>query len=631
MIDGLRRIVAALTADNEGGSAPPINEVFRKLLSLLTREERRYTFLLLVMVLVMALLDVIGIASIMPFMAMLANPEVIETNRWLNAAYTALEFTSTDRFLFFLGIVVFVALVVSVGFKAATFWAIKHFTAMRNYSISRRLVAGYLAQPYDWFLNRHSAELGKSVLSEVQVVVEKALVPMMNVFAQGALIAAVLLLLVVVDPLLALLVGGVMGGVYGVVYLIFRKLVSRIGQDRLRANEARFKVVSEAFGGIKEVKVSGLEQSWLRRFDSAAKQFARTQLIATIVADIPRYLLEIIAFGGMLLLLLLLMARGDGLQTVLPIMALYALAGYRLLPALQVVYGNLTVLRFTVAAIDQLYADISEQRAEHQAQSDTDVIPEKRLASLPAPRQSINLERITYTYPNAKHPTFKQLSISIAAQSTVGFVGKSGSGKTTAVDIIMGLLSPEEGQLRVDDVIITGENFRAWQKTLGYVPQHIFLSDASIAANIAFGVPRKHIDRRAVERAAKIANLHDFIVQELPKGYDTLVGERGLRLSGGQRQRIGIARALYHEPNVLVLDEATSALDSMTEHAVMDAVHNLDRSTTVLLIAHRLTTVRDCDYIYILEHGRVIGEGTYEELSATHSRFRALAGEGPSE
>jgi ABC-type multidrug transport system fused ATPase/permease subunit len=309
--------------------------------------------------------------------------------------------------------------------------------------------------------------------------------------------------------------------------------------------------------------------------------------------------------------------------------SLYALAGYRLLPALQLVYRELTILKFTVPALNRLYEDISEQRTEFQNESEPDESSQALVERLPTPRQSIRLENITYTYPNAKTPTLSQLNISIAAQTTVGFVGKSGSGKTTAVDIILGLLKPEAGQLRVDGVAITAENYGAWQKILGYVPQHIFLSDESIAANIAFGVPRRRIDLQAVERAARIANLHDFIVSELPNGYHTLVGERGLRLSGGQRQRIGIARALYHEPKVIIMDEATSALDNMTELAVMDAVHNLDRSTTVILIAHRLTTVRDCDHIYLLDHGKVIGEGSYDELSTTHSRFRALAGENP--
>jgi ABC-type bacteriocin/lantibiotic exporter with double-glycine peptidase domain len=342
------------------------------------------------MILIMAFLEAVGIASIMPFMALLASPEVIETNRWLNAVYTTLGYTDPDDFLFFLGVVVFGLLVISVAFKATTTWAITHFTTMRNYSIARRLVAGYLAQPYDWFLNRHSADLGKAALSEVQVVVDKALMPMMHLLAEGALVVAILLLLVAVDPKLAFLVGGIMGGVYSAIYLVFHKLVLRIGEDRLTANEARFKVVSEAFGGIKEVKVGGIERHWLSRFDSAARKLARTQLTATIVSQMPRFLLEIIAFGGMLLLLLFLMARGDGLQTVLPIVSLYALAGYRLLPALQLVYRELTILRFTVPALNRLYEDISEQRSEFQNESEPDESSQALVERLPTPRQSID-------------------------------------------------------------------------------------------------------------------------------------------------------------------------------------------------------------------------------------------------
>ena len=600
----------------------------RKVMTLLTPTEQRRAYVLLGMILMMALLEVVGIASIMPFMAMLANPEIVESNRWLNNIYTTLGFTSTDRFLFFLGVAVFIVFLVSVVFKGVTTWAILHFSTMRGYSIARRLVGGYLARPYDWFLNRHSAELGKAALSEVQIVVEKGILPLIRMLAHGTVVVAILSLLVVVDPLLALLVGGVFGGAYGMIFLIFRRLVTRVGRDRLAANEARFKVVSEAFGGVKEVKVSGLEHRWNRRFNSAAKRFARTHLISRIVSDMPKYFLEIVAFGGILSLLLFLMARGDSLQTVLPIMSLYALGSYRLMPALQLVYRELTSFRFAIPAIDRLYEDISEQGAQFLAEPNSEASSEGVVAKLPTPCRSIRLENITYTYPNANHPTLSGFNISIAAQTTVGFVGKSGSGKTTAVDIILGLLKPEAGHVRVDDVAITAENYGAWQKTLGYVPQHIFLCDDSIAANIAFGVPKKNIDRQAVERAARIANLHDFVVKELSDGYDTLVGERGLRLSGGQRQRIGIARALYHEPKVIIMDEATSALDNMTELAVMEAVHNLDSSTTVLLIAHRLTTVRDCDHIYILESGKVIGEGSYEDLSANHSRFRELAGEG---
>lgn len=595
-------------------------DIIRKLAALLSPKELRQTYLLLGMFVVMAMLDVAGIASIIPFMAVLASPEIVQSNRFLNAAYTALGFEEPNRFLFFLGVLVFVTLVVSITFKGVTNWAILHFNAMRNYSVSRRLVAGYFGKSYEWFLNRHSAELGKAALSEVQFVVEKGMVPVMRMLSNGTVVVAILLFLIAVDPVLAFLVGGVIGGAYTLIYLTFRRLLSRIGEDRVTANAARFKVLSETLGGIKEIKLGRLAHGALKSFDSAAKRFSRTQLIGAALSVLPRFALEIVSFGSILLLILFLMRREEGLEAVLPVISVYAFAGYRLMPALQMVYDQATMLRFTGPAIDRLYDDFAAIEAE-----DESVLPApKKLV----PERTISFDNVTYVYPNAERSAIKELSLVIPVQSTVGIVGKSGSGKTTAVDVILGLLRPNNGYLRVDDIEIALENLGSWQGSLGYVPQQIFLSDDSIAANIAFGRPRKSIDRQAVERAARAANLHDFIVEELPDGYDTIVGERGIRLSGGQRQRIGIARALYNGPQVLVLDEATSALDSVTEEAVMDAVHNLGGKTTIILIAHRLTTVRECDYIFILEQGELVGEGTYEDLSANHPRFRALAGHG---
>lgn len=592
--------------------------VARKVLALLSPKERKHSYLLLGMILVMAFLDVVGIASIMPFMAVLANPDIVQTNRWLNEVYTGLEFNDPQRFLFFLGIVVFVALVVSIVFRAATTWAITHFSQMRNYSIACRLVAGYLAQPYEWFLSHHSAELGKAVLSEVQQVVASALMPIMRLLAQGAVVVAILILLVVVDPMLALVVGGAMGGAYGAIYVVLRNTLQRLGHDRVAADEARFKVVSESFGGIKAVKLAGLEQIALVRFDTAAKRFAVTQRTAQVVALLPRFLMEIVAFGGSLLLVLFLMRQAYGLQGALPKIALYALAGYRMMPALQMAYADATILRFAGPALDRLDRDLREAGISQKL--------DRSSASIIVPRNEIRLDDVTYAYPNSDTPAIEGLRLTIAAQTTVGFVGETGSGKTTTVDIILGLLNPQSGSIRVDGTVISKENRREWQSALGYVPQHIFLSDETVAANIAFGAPNEEIDKELVERAAGIANLHEFVVNELPNGYDTIVGERGIRLSGGQRQRIGIARALYHKPKVLIFDEATSALDNLTEQAVMDAVHNLEGEVTIILIAHRLSTVRECDRIFLLDHGRLIGEGTYNELKVSSSRFRAMAG-----
>jgi ATP-binding cassette, subfamily B, bacterial PglK len=252
-----------------------------------------------------------------------------------------------------------------------------------------------------------------------------------------------------------------------------------------------------------------------------------------------------------------------------------------------------------------------------------------REATPPLPfKHSLDLRNLVFSYPEAKEAAIKKLNLSLKANSSIAFVGSTGSGKTTLVDIILGLLTPDEGELAVDGVAITPKNVRNWQRNLGYVPQHIYLSDNSIAQNIAFGIPKDKIDLTAVEKAARIANLHDFIINDLPGGYETIVGERGIRLSGGQRQRIGIARALYHDPAVLILDEATSALDNVTEESVFEAIRNVAKSKTAIMIAHRISTVRDCDVIYVIEQGRIVSQGSYEELLGSSDRFRALAQAG---
>jgi len=309
------------------------------------------------------------------------------------------------------------------------------------------------------------------------------------------------------------------------------------------------------------------------------------------------------------------MVKSGDLDAALPIIALYAFAGYRLLPALQQIYGAISQLRFAGPAVDVLSADLSSLQGANA-----------QLASLSQLmlNQSITLNHVSYRYPNSSKFALKNIDLTIPAQSMVGFVGPTGSGKTTIVDLILGLLEPQEGRLSIDDQYITAANCRQWQRSIGYVPQQIYLADDSVAANIAFGVSPKDIDQLAVERAAKIANLHEFVTKDLPHGYATTVGERGVRLSGGQRQRIGIARALYFNPQVLVMDEATSALDNLTERAFMEAVNHLRHDMTLILIAHRLSTVRQCDHIYFLEEGELKASGTYEELKANNSKFAAM-------
>lgn len=586
-----------------------------KLLDLLTPPERKRAYLLLGMILLMAMLDMVGVASIMPFMAVLANPELIETNAFLNAAYTKLHFTNPQQFLFALGIVVFVLLVVSLAFKALTTYAQLRFTLMRENSIGNRLVEGYLHQPYSWFLGRHSADMGKTILLEVNMVILQGVMPMMTLIAQGAVATALLTLLILIDLQLALIVGLTLAAAYALTFTATQRLLTRLGTERLTANQARFIAVSEAFSAFKEVKVGGFEQAYINRFSDPAQTFARHQATAQVISQLPRFALEAIAFGGMLLVVLYLIAQSGSFASALPIIALYAFAGYRLMPALQQIYGAVTQLRFAGPAVHALHADLMSLQPVHPN-------PSQDAFAL---KQTITLNQIQYRYPNAPNPALKNVSLTISAKSTVGLVGATGSGKSTIVDLILGLLDAQEGTLAVDGKAITEYNRRSWQRALGYVPQQIYLADDTVAANIAFGLDAKDIDQAAVERAATIANLHEFVVSELPQQYQTTVGERGVRLSGGQRQRIGIARALYHNPQVLILDEATSALDSLTEQAVMEAVHNLGHEITIILIAHRLSTVKACDTIFLLEKGELKAHGTFDELTQANERFRAMA------
>jgi len=571
------------------------------------------------MILVMAFLDMLGVASILPFIAVLVNPELTQTNTVFNIALTTsshIGIYTTDQFLFALGVLVFVLLVISLTFKGLTTYVQTRFTLMREYSIGKRLIEGYLHQPYSWFLNRHSTDLGKNILSQVNTVIINGMLPLMTLIAQSTVALALLILLLVIDPLLALSVGVVMVLAYVAIYAFVSARLKRLGHACVQADQERFAAVSEAFGAAKEVKIGGLEQAYIQRFAAPAKVYVQSESSARIIGQLPRFALEVVAFGGLLLIILYLMARSVSFTAVLPVIALYAFAGYRLIPALQQIYQSLTQLRFINPALDALHKDVSSLEVSNIQQTQ---INRLRLT------QKIQLTKVSYRYPSASQPALKSIDLIIHAHSTVGFVGATGSGKTTLVDVILALLEPQEGILTVDGQPITLANCRQWQRIIGYVPQQFYLADDSVAANIAFGMNVKDIDQKAVERVAKIANLHEFVTNDLPQGYATTVGERGVRLSGGQRQRIGIARALYHNPQVLILDEATSALDNLTEQAVMEAVNNLGHEITIIMIAHRLSTVRQCDQIYLLDRGELKASGTYEILKQQNEQFKKLS------
>ena len=593
-------------------------KTFNKFLYLLTSHERKRMYLLIGMILIMALFDMLGVASIMPFMAVLSNPELVESNSILNKLFKIsgiFGVKTNQEFLYTLGILVFLFLITSLIFRALTLYAQVRFLTAREYLLGKRLIEGYLHQPYSWFLRRHSAELGKTILAEVSEVVGNGIKPLIELIAKGLITLLIISLLIMVDPITSLMVCISLSVIYGIIFYIIRSILSRFGEERLKNNRLRFIAVSEAFGASKEVKIGGLEKNFIKRFSLSSKIYAKTQAYVQVLSQLPRFILEIIIFGGMLLIVLYSMSRSEGVISILPIISLYAFAGYRLMPAIQTMYSSLAQLTYVTAALNKLYFDIKNLKT----------VDKNHHESVMSFNKFINLKNIYYNYPNSSRTTLKNISLTIPVKTTVGLVGTTGSGKTTTVDIILGLLEAQKGNLEVDGKVITKKNVRSWQRSIGYVPQNIYLSDDTVTANIAFGINPKNIKQDLVEKASKIANLHDFVMNELPQKYETITGERGVRLSGGQRQRIGIARALYHNPKVLVLDEATSALDNQTEKAVMDAVYNLTNDVTIILIAHRLSTVKQCDKIFLFEKGELKNEGTFDELINLNKDFQKTA------
>lgn len=593
----------------------------QKVWTVLDRQERLNAVKVLVTMVAGAFSSAAMVGSIFPFLSVIASPSLIRENAALTWAYDHGGFNSDYNFLVAIGMVSIGVILLSNLVMILQTWAVARYTQMRVHAISRRLISHYLAQPYEYFLMRHSGDMSTNILSEAQQVVSRFLKPLADLISATLTVLAVLMTLLIVDPVITSLVIGIFLVIYGGVTGISRRYLRRLGQRRAQANERRYRIAGEVLGGIKDVKLLGRETVYLDRFNAPSVEMAQSQVGVDVLAQAPRYAIQIVAFGGIIALCLLLLDPSriqdqEGFGDVLPLVGLLAFAGQRLMPELQKLYQSITIMTAGTAALDRIHKDLT-------LGSNT---PLDR--SWPKPlglKQELELSSVSYTYPNAERAGLIDVNVKIMAGERIGVVGTSGAGKTTLVDVILGLLTPQAGSTRVDAKEITADNLRAWQRSVGYVPQDIFLTDASLAENIAIGFDIEEIDAGQVERAARVAELHEFVTSELPDGYATRIGERGVRLSGGQRQRIGIARALYKNADLIVFDEATSALDNLTENAVMKAIEALAGDKTIVIVAHRLSTLKVCDRILLMDKGKITGVGTWEDLHSSNAAFRALS------
>lgn len=592
----------------------------KELYSLLTDEQRKKLRRLQFLVVLMAFAELGSVLSIGPFMALVGDMSQLQSDGIVGDIYRMSGLEDPRTFLFWTGIVVLVALTIAALISMFTIWRLSMYGARVGAELSSRLYSHYMHQPWLFHASGSSSQLTNQIAQECGRITNGIINPLMQMNARIVMAALMAVAIFIFNPAVAITGLVIFAVAYMAMYRIVRQRLIRNGGTITSAQRMRFKLMGEGFGGIKDALLLGRQQVFTDRFDQASIRFADAQGKNQVMSQVPRFVMELVAFGSVIFLILYLLAAHDGnLGTILPLLSVYALAGFKLLPAFQQIYSSISGIRGNLTAFEGLRDDL---RAS--ATATLQLAPNENSGEHLTPRESIELKNVQFTYPGKAEPALRDLTINIGVNQVIGLVGASGSGKSTAIDILLGLIRPENGELLIDGKPITKQQLRAWQNSLGFVPQSIFLADSSIRENIGFGLPPELVDEEKVQRAATMAHL-DELLAELPDGLSTRVGERGVQLSGGQRQRIGIARALYHDADVLILDEATSALDGITEKLIMDAIHDFSGKKTIIMIAHRLATVKKCDSIYLLANGQVTDQGAYSELCQRNDVFKRMA------
>ena len=593
-------------------------KIIKELFSLLTPRQRKRFYVLQAQVIIMAFAEIASIASIVPFMALVGDLSILEGDNMLGALYLKSNVVDEYQFIFYLGIIVLFTLILAASTSMYIAWRVSMFANDIGAEISHRLYSYYLNQDWLFHTMGSSSNLIKKITTESTRVTHEVLFPLLQMNSRIVLIFFILLVIFFYDPIVVT-VGFI---VFSLPYIILFRFVQKLLKSNSKSISImfveRFRLMSEGFGGIKDVLLLGRSGDFKKRFFKAGNKLAHAQGTNVAIAAVPRYFMELLAFGSMVGLVLYLVKASEGnLGVLLPTLSVYALAGFKLLPALQQTYGSIARIKGNLSAYDSIREDLKDINAENGIEVQTN-------QQVWSKHNEINLKDITFCYPNKIIPALKSVSLTIKPNSTVGFIGTSGSGKSTLADVIIGLIKPQQGEIIIDGIPLSKKNSRTWKNKIGFVPQSIFLTEGTIAENVAFGIQQDLIDYGQVEKALKLAHMKEW-VSGLKLGIQTKVGERGVQLSGGQRQRIGIARALYYEADVLVFDEATSALDGITEKIIMEAIHEFKGQKTLIMIAHRLKTIQKCDQIFMMEKGCVIDNGTYQQLLEKNEIFKKMS------
>ena len=560
---------------------------------------------MLVLMIIASFAEIISIGAVLPFLGVLTAPDLVFGHPAAQPIIQIAGFTSADQLLLPLTIAFGLSALIAGAMRLLLLWASTRLSFATGADLSISIYRRTLFQPYAVHIARNSSEVINGISGKANGVIYSIILPVLTFISSSVMLSAILIALLSVDPVIAL---SAFGG-FGLIYA----LIIRLTRNRLLINSQRIasestyviKSLQEGLGGIRDVLIDGSQATYCKIYRNADQPLRRAQGNNLFISQSPRYCMEAL---GMLLIAALAYAlahQSDGIATGIPFLGALALGAQRLLPVLQQAYGALSAIRGGQASLQDTLELLNQPLPDFADQ----------LAVKPIPfRQHIRLNQLSFRYSTQTTWVLKDLELIIDKGSRVGFIGATGSGKSTLIDIVMGLLHPTEGALEIDGHSINAGNQRAWQAHIAHVPQAIFLADSTLEENIAFGVPEDLIDQKRVRHAARQAQIAD-IIEAWPDQYQTIVGERGIRLSGGQRQRIGIARALYKQANVIIFDEATSALDNETEQTVMRAIEGLSKDLTILIVAHRITTLKNCTKIVELGNGGVLSIGSYSTIS----------------
>lgn len=592
--------------------------LIKQLFKLLTIDQRRRFYSLQVLVIIMTITELIALGSVIPFMTLVGDSSYLQQDNFINMLYKTSGITSESKFIFITGMGVIFLLFISMLISIITTWKLSMFATNVGAEISSRLYRYYLSQEWMFHVSGSSSELTKKIANESSRVTTGVIMPLMQVNTRILLTIFISSALIYYDPIIAAIGIAMFIFIYFIMFKIVRVRIQDNGNTISKAIGQRFKLMNEGFGGIKDILLLGNDRYFINQFNKTSRRLAYSVGANSVFSQVPRYIIELIAFGSMISIVLYLIGtHNSNIGIVLPIITIYALATFKLLPAFQNIYANFATIKGNISAFKSIESDLANSYLDLYKSS-------KINENCISPKKNISLTDVSFTYPSREGPALNKINLTINTNSTIGIVGPSGSGKSTLINMLLGLIKPDEGHFKIDDLNISSENIRLWQNNVGYVAQSIFLSEGTIAENIAFGIPSEHINHSRLHHAVKLAHL-DELINNLKDGIDTQVGERGVQISGGQLQRIGIARALYREAEVIMFDEATSSLDGITETMIMDAIHEFGGKKTIIMIAHRLQTVKECDKIFFMNKGQITDQGTFQILSESNKDFNNLA------